>query len=66
MVIGTCASWSVSGVSPPSEVVPQPAIVSIVPAVHRLPSAAPATFVGALVEGLASASSVMSCPEVAR
>jgi hypothetical protein len=65
-VIGTWASWSVSGVSPPSDVVPQPAIVSIVPAAHRLPSLAPATLVGALVELLASASSVMSCPALAR
>ena len=65
-MIGTCASWSVSGVSPPSDVVPQPAIVSIVPGAHRLPSAAPATLVGALVELLASSSSVMSWPEVAR
>jgi hypothetical protein len=66
VVIGTCASWSVSGVSPFSDVVPQPAIVSSVPAVHRLPSLLPATFVGALVDGLASCSSVMSWPEVAR
>ena len=48
------------------EVVPQPTIVSIVPAAHRLPSLVPATLVGALVELRASCSSVMSWPEVAR
>src|SRR3954452_22365149 len=45
VVIGTCASCSVSGVSPPSEVVPQPVIVSKVPGAQI--DASSATCVGA-------------------
>ena len=59
-MIGTCASWRVSGVSPPSEVAPQPTIVSIVPAAQIAVSPAPATLVGVLVEARASSSSEMS------
>ena len=47
---GTCAFWSVSGVSPPSSVVPKPAIVSSVVGAHSASSAAPETFVGVFVE----------------
>ena len=46
MVIGTCASCSRSGVSPPSDVVPQPTIASSVPGVHS--ASLFATCVGAL------------------
>jgi len=60
VVIGTLAFCSVSGVSPPSDVVPKPTISSSVPAAHRLPPAAPTTCVGVLVELRASFSSVMS------
>ncbi len=60
MVIGTCASWSVSATSPPSDVVPKPTIVSIVPGAHRPVPAAPTTRAGALVDALESSSSAMS------
>ena len=60
-MIGTFAFWSVSGVSPPSEVVPQPTIVSSVPGAHRLALArARRPCVGVLVELRDSLSSVMS------
>ena len=58
MVTGTCACWSRSGVSPPSVVVPQPAIVSSVPGAHSAVSFA--TAVGALAAGRESSSSVTS------
>jgi hypothetical protein len=60
VVTGTWASCSVSGVSPPSEVAPQPTIVSIVPGAQAAASPAPATCVGAFEEALARRSSVMS------
>ena len=60
MVTGTCASCSVSGVSPPSDVVPKPTIVSSVLGAHSEAPPAPATFAGVLVDGVASLSSVMS------
>ena len=41
VVIGTCASWSVSGVLPPSSVAPQPTIFSSVPALQSEASLAP-------------------------
>ncbi len=59
-MIGTFAFWSVSGVSPPSVVVPKPTISSSVLGAHRLAPLAPTTCVGVLVELLASFSSVMS------
>ena len=60
MVIGTFAFCSVSGVSPPSDVVPKPTIVSSVPGAHSAAPPAPTTCVGALVELRDSFSSVMS------
>ena len=60
MVIGTCASCSVSAVSPPSEVVPKPTIVSSVPGAHSPAPPAPTTRAGVLVEALDSSSSAMS------
>ena len=51
MVIGTCASCRMLGALPPSVVTPQPAIVAVVPAAQRPVSAAPATFVGVIVDG---------------
>ena len=60
MVIGTCACCSVSGVSPPSDVVPKPTIVSSVDGAHSDAPPLPTTFAGALVDGVASLSSVMS------
>ena len=47
---GTWAFCSVSGVSPPSEVVPKPTICSSVDGANSDSSAAPETGVGALVE----------------
>ena len=66
VVIGTRAFCSVSGVLPPSLVVPQPTICSLTPGDQSAPSLEPATFVGACVAGCASCRSVMSLPEVAR
>jgi hypothetical protein len=60
VVTGTCAFCSVSGVSPPSEVVPKPAIVSSVVGAHSAPALSPATCVGVFVELRDSCSSVMS------
>ena len=59
-MIGTFAFWSVSGVSPPSDVVPKPTICSSVLGAHRLAPPAPTTWVGVLVELRDSFSSVMS------
>ena len=60
VVTGTCASCSVSGVSPPSEVAPQPTIVSVVPAAQLAVSPAPAILVGVFVDALLRCSSVTS------
>jgi hypothetical protein len=60
VVIGTRASWSVSGASPPSSVAPQPTIVSRSPGSQAERSPAPATLTGALVEAGWSWSSEMS------
>ena len=57
---GTLAFCSVSGVSPPSEVVPKPTISSSVLGAHRPAPPAPTTWVGVLVELRDSFSSVMS------
>ena len=59
-MIGTCASCRVSAVSPPSEVVPKPTIVSIVAGAHSEAPPAPTTRAGVLVDGVESSSSAMS------
>src|SRR5215211_5136535 len=65
-MIGTWASWRMSGRSPPSSVAPQPTIVSIVAADQMLRSAAPATLTGPWLDGLVSLRIETSEPLVSR